>query len=60
MQPHNPFPVWKEFIDLKDYKDLIDQAIEIITSDFNTKYKVIIEDKVKDTFWKLATLEKKV
>ena len=58
MQPHNPFPVWKEFIDLRNYRDSIDNAIETITSDFNIKYKVIIEDKVKDTFWKLATLEK--
>ena len=58
MEPHNPFPVWKEFIDLRSYKDLIDNAIETITSDFNRKYKVILEDKVKDTFWKLATLNK--
>jgi len=60
MIPLNPFPVWKEFFNFIKYRELIDNSIIIITNDFNSRYKIIEVEKVKDSFWKLATLQKEI
>ncbi|GAH81186.1 unnamed protein product, partial [marine sediment metagenome] len=60
MIPLNPFPVWKEFFNFTKYRELIDNSIIIITNDFNSRYKIIEVEKVKDSFWKLATLQKDI
>ena len=54
MIPQNPFPVWREFVDLTKYRKLIDKSITQITNDFKRKYIPIEVEKVKDEFWNLV------
>ena len=52
--PKNPFPIISQNVDLTKHRDMINNNIEKITSDYNKIFKTIDDQRVKDVFWNLA------
>lgn len=50
----NPFPIIKEFTDLRYYREQLDQVVEKFFKEFFEKYEIFSLDKVQASFWALV------